>query len=255
MAWKSRLICSFVTQPSLPGTEIFCLRALVADPAEAIPTRVRTTQKTTTMRLWARTQRVSCAILIVPSKAKWFRAERCISKVVPLGYDRVMGIEGREETAATPESTVPFSGVAFTLSSIGYAVAKRFRRILAPLELEPREFALLRAVGALEGQSQQAIGERLLIPPSRMVAFVDALEARSLLERRHNPLDRRTRELHLTDAGRDAARACLLARRRVRARSHLRAQRPRSAISCSSSCSASARSSACPEACRLRTPP
>ena len=114
-----------------------------------------------------------------------------------------MGIEGREETAATPESTVPFSGVAFTLSSIGYAVAKRFRRILEPLELEPREFALLRAVGALEGQSQQAIGERLLIPPSRMVAFVDALEARSLLERRHNPLDRRTRELHLTDAGRE----------------------------------------------------
>jgi DNA-binding MarR family transcriptional regulator len=114
-----------------------------------------------------------------------------------------MGIEGREEEAATPESTVPFSGVAFTLSSIGYAVAKRFRRILEPLELEPREFALLRAVGALEGQSQQAIGERLLIPPSRMVAFVDALEARSLLERRHNPHDRRTRELHLTDAGRD----------------------------------------------------
>ena len=36
-----------------------------------------------------------------------------------------------------------------------------------------------------------------------MVAFVDALEERSLLERRHNPLDRRTRELHLTDAGRD----------------------------------------------------
>jgi DNA-binding MarR family transcriptional regulator len=35
------------------------------------------------------------------------------------------------------------------------------------------------------------------------VAFVDALKERSLLERRHNPLDRRTRELHLTDAGRD----------------------------------------------------
>ncbi len=114
-----------------------------------------------------------------------------------------MGIEGREETAASPESTVPFSGVAFTLAAIGYAVSKRFRQILAPLELEPREFALLRAVGAAEGQSQQAIGERLQIPPSRMVAFVDALEQRSLLERRHNPLDRRTRELHLTDGGRD----------------------------------------------------
>jgi DNA-binding MarR family transcriptional regulator len=98
---------------------------------------------------------------------------------------------------------VPFRAVGFMVSSVGYAVAKRFRETLAPLELEPREFALLRAVGAAEGQSQQAIGERLQIPPSRMVAFVDALEARSLLERRHNPQDRRTRELHLTEAGRE----------------------------------------------------
>jgi DNA-binding MarR family transcriptional regulator len=93
--------------------------------------------------------------------------------------------------------------VGFTVSTIGYAVSRRFREILAPLELEPREFALLRAVSASEGESQQAIGGRLKIPPSRMVAFVDALEARGLLERRLNPDDRRTRELHLTDAGRE----------------------------------------------------
>lgn len=36
-----------------------------------------------------------------------------------------------------------------------------------------------------------------------MVAFVDALQARGLLERRHNPQDRRARALHLTDDGRD----------------------------------------------------
>ncbi|MGD1058520.1 MAG: MarR family transcriptional regulator [Solirubrobacteraceae bacterium] len=105
---------------------------------------------------------------------------------------------GPGEGAGAP----PFRSVGFLASSIGYAVSRRFRQTLAPLELEPREFALLRAVGVAEGQSQQAIGERLQIPPSRMVAFVDALEGRSLLERRHNPLDRRTRELHLTPAGR-----------------------------------------------------
>jgi DNA-binding MarR family transcriptional regulator len=107
------------------------------------------------------------------------------------------------EGAGGPQDSVPFRSVGFTVSSIGYAVSRRFRQTLAPLDLEPREFALLRAVGAAEGQSQQAIGERLQIPPSRMVAFVDALEGRSLLERRHNPLDRRTRELHLTAAGRE----------------------------------------------------
>jgi DNA-binding MarR family transcriptional regulator len=35
-----------------------------------------------------------------------------------------------------------------------------------------------------------------------MVAIVDGLEGRGLLERRPNPNDRRVRELHLTDAGR-----------------------------------------------------
>ena len=111
-------------------------------------------------------------------------------------------VEGAGGRKAAPVASTPFQAVGFLVSSVGYAVGRRFQQVLAPLELEPREFALLRGVGAFEGQSQQAIGERLQIPASRMVAFVDALEARGLLERRHNPLDRRTRELHLTRAGR-----------------------------------------------------
>jgi DNA-binding MarR family transcriptional regulator len=108
---------------------------------------------------------------------------------------------GPPEPALAPEPASPFHSVGFTISTIGYAVSRRFHEALAPLELEPREFALLRAVAAAEGKSQQAIGERLQIPPSRMVAFIDALEARGLIERRHNPDDRRTRALHLTGAG------------------------------------------------------
>jgi DNA-binding MarR family transcriptional regulator len=96
----------------------------------------------------------------------------------------------------------PFRGLAFNLSSLGYAVSKGFSHVLAPFELHPREFALLRAVGLREGLSQQELGDRLQIPRSRMVAIVDELEGRGLLERRPNPTDRRVRELHLTDAGR-----------------------------------------------------
>jgi DNA-binding MarR family transcriptional regulator len=88
------------------------------------------------------------------------------------------------------------------VSTTGYAIARRFREILAPLELEPRDFALLRAIGAAEGSSQQALGERMRILPSRMVAFIDALQARGLLERRPNPEDRRSHALHLTEDGR-----------------------------------------------------
>jgi DNA-binding MarR family transcriptional regulator len=110
-------------------------------------------------------------------------------------------------------STPPFRSVGFTVSTLGYEVSRRFREALHPLGIEPRDFALLRAIAADEGRSQQAVGDGLKIAPSRMVAFVDQLESRGLVERRQNADDRRARALHLTDAGHD-----LLARAFVRAR-------------------------------------
>lgn len=100
------------------------------------------------------------------------------------------------------QSAPPFRALGFVLSTLGYASARAFRDVLAPVDLEPREFALLRAVGFDEGRSQQACGGRLHIPPSRMVALVDHLEERGLLERRANPDDRRAKALYLTPAGR-----------------------------------------------------
>jgi DNA-binding MarR family transcriptional regulator len=103
--------------------------------------------------------------------------------------------------AAAHADTPPFESLGFTLSTLGFAVAAGFRARLQPLGLEPRDFALMRSVGGAGGQSQHAIAERLRIPASRMVAFIDALEARGLLERRLHPGDRRARALHLTTAG------------------------------------------------------
>lgn len=100
------------------------------------------------------------------------------------------------------EAHPPFRSVGFTISTTGYAIARRFRELLAPLGLEPREFALLRTVATAEGVSQQALGEQMGVAPSRMVAFIDSLEERGLMERRQNPDDRRARALYLTSAGR-----------------------------------------------------
>jgi len=106
----------------------------------------------------------------------------------------------------------PFRAVGFLLSSLGHAIAAQFSARLAPLELEPRQFALLRRVAVREGASQQTIGEQLGVPPSRMVALVDELEGRGLLERRPSPSDRRAHALHLTPSGRRLlARASKLA--------------------------------------------
>ena len=135
--------------------------------------------------------------------------------------------DGQWPARLAPVLDIARPAVGFVLSSTGYAVARRFRETLAPLELEPREFALLRAVGAAEGQTQQAIGERLGIPASRMVAFVDALEARALLERRANPIDRRARALHLTSAGSELLESRVRGRGRPRAASVRGAERRR----------------------------
>ncbi|HEU5214797.1 MAG TPA: MarR family winged helix-turn-helix transcriptional regulator [Gaiellaceae bacterium] len=107
---------------------------------------------------------------------------------------------------AAEATQTPFRSVAFMLSSLGYAVSRRFHQILGPLELEPGEFALLRAVSAGEGEPQNALAERLHISPSWMVAIVDDLERRELLERRPHARDRRVRNLHLTVAGKKLLR-------------------------------------------------
>jgi DNA-binding MarR family transcriptional regulator len=91
--------------------------------------------------------------------------------------------------------------VGFTLSQLGFATSGHFGQMMGTLGLEPRHYALLRAVRAADGQSQQAVAERLQIPPSTMVSLVDHLEKQGLLQRRPHSTDRRTRQLHLTERG------------------------------------------------------
>jgi DNA-binding MarR family transcriptional regulator len=106
-------------------------------------------------------------------------------------------------TASTPPAgQLRVPGVAFLLSQLGYYSSRRWKAHLAPLGLDPRQVMVLRRLAGDEGRSQQALGGALQIPPSRMVALVDALEQRGLLLRRPSPSDRRVRTLHLTKEGR-----------------------------------------------------
>lgn len=96
----------------------------------------------------------------------------------------------------------PHDGLAFILSQLGFVASQGFQQALLPLGIEPRHFLLMRHVITHEGRSQQWLGDMLRIPPSRMVAVVDQLEERGLVERRANPSDRRARALYVTPAGR-----------------------------------------------------
>ena len=88
------------------------------------------------------------------------------------------------QKVAIPAEEPPLPFVTFAISTTGYEIARQFQQLLAPLGIEPRDFGILQNVAASEGESQQAIGERINIAPSRMVAFIDSLEQRGLLERR-----------------------------------------------------------------------
>lgn len=92
-------------------------------------------------------------------------------------------------------------GNAFLLAQLGSYAAGRFADRVAELGLTPPQTGLLRVVAMRPGQSQQAIAGQLGTPPSRLVALVDGLEQRGLIERRRNPDDRRHHALYLTDAG------------------------------------------------------
>jgi DNA-binding MarR family transcriptional regulator len=102
----------------------------------------------------------------------------------------------------------PFSAegppLGFLLASVGFGVGYKFREVLAPSGIHPREFAVLRQVAADEGSSQQACAAALKVAPSQMVALVDELERKGLIERRTHASDRRVRALHLTAGGRRA---------------------------------------------------
>jgi DNA-binding MarR family transcriptional regulator len=92
-------------------------------------------------------------------------------------------------------------GVAYLLSVVGTASSRRWQERMQAMGLDPREVVVLRMVAADPGRSQRSLGPALQVRTSHLVAVIDALETRGLLERRANPSDRRANALHLTPHG------------------------------------------------------
>jgi DNA-binding MarR family transcriptional regulator len=92
-------------------------------------------------------------------------------------------------------------GAAFLLAQVGAQAASRFAARLAEADLVPAHAGIFRILSTTPAISQQALATALGTVPSRLVALVDDLEARGLVERRAHESDRRTYALHLTDKG------------------------------------------------------
>ena len=90
----------------------------------------------------------------------------------------------------------------------GYAI-RRLHQIsvgiflseVGELGVTPVQYAALQVVGNQPGIDQRTLARTIALDTSTTGGVIDRLEVRGWLERRMSPEDRRTRLLHLTEAG------------------------------------------------------
>jgi DNA-binding MarR family transcriptional regulator len=100
----------------------------------------------------------------------------------------------------THPSLEGFTG--FLMRKISAATFERFSAATAEYGLHPMHFGMLTVLDADSPISQHDLSQRTGVDPSSMVARMDALEERGLVERRRKADDRRAYEIRLTDKGR-----------------------------------------------------
>ncbi|MGW4781008.1 MarR family winged helix-turn-helix transcriptional regulator [Streptomyces filamentosus] len=95
-------------------------------------------------------------------------------------------------------------GAAFLLAQLGAHAAGRFGERVGGLGLAPPDVGLLRMIATEPGRSQRSLAADLGVVPSRVVALIDNLERKGLVERRRSTEDRRNYELYVSEGGRRA---------------------------------------------------
>jgi DNA-binding MarR family transcriptional regulator len=114
----------------------------------------------------------------------------------------------------TPDERPPGDGPLPALADrFGYLLKHAQLRLaeltgsaLAPLRISGRECAVLIAIDDRTPQSQQEVARRMGVDRTTMVALVDDLENKGLVERRQDPDDRRKNVVVLTTLGRTTLR-------------------------------------------------
>ena len=92
--------------------------------------------------------------------------------------------------------------LGFILHDAARLLRKRFEQHARGLGLTRSQFQALAYLAANEGIHQGGLADLLDIEPITLVRILDRLEARSLIERRAHPTDRRIRLLYLTPKAR-----------------------------------------------------
>ncbi len=121
---------------------------------------------------------------------------------------------GKNSSAAELDFDLLPGLIGYQLRLTQLAIFNDFGKSLSDPAISPGRFGVLALIGANPGLTQSRLALATKLDRSTMVAVIDQLEARNLVERRAAPNDRRSNALWLTDAGKKLLRAM---KQRVRA--------------------------------------
>jgi len=92
--------------------------------------------------------------------------------------------------------------IGYNLRKAQAAAFQNFTESLKGCDITPGQFGVLVLIEANSGLNQTRLGNALGIDRSTVVAVIDRLEGRGLVDRKPAPSDRRSYALHLTEQGR-----------------------------------------------------
>jgi DNA-binding MarR family transcriptional regulator len=141
----------------------------------------------------------------------------------PTAGIRARASERASANGSTKSSSAPLDSPPLDqgklLGLVGYNCRRAYLRILglfrqrmAKFDLRPVDFSVLVLIQANPNVNQKRLAHALSIDPPNMATLLERLEARELIQRKPNPMDRRARLLVLTRQG---AALCSMAERVV----------------------------------------
>ena len=114
---------------------------------------------------------------------------------------RVPDKSDETENSHRLESSLLASDLEFLTARARAVGTRKANKWLEPLGLKARDFAVLSLVCTNEKPSQRELADFLSLDASQVVALVDSLEKKKLIERKTDPRDRRSNILVPTSQG------------------------------------------------------
>ena len=91
---------------------------------------------------------------------------------------------------------------SFVMSKVAQAVSRRARDLLAPHDVTPAQYAVLKILAEENGKPLGEVSERLVLDAATVTGLADRLEAAGLVARHADTGDRRVSRLRLTTRAR-----------------------------------------------------